>query len=121
MSFVYLASPYTPTGTETIEDRVNAAYKAAAQLMLEGYTVFSPVAHSHHIADHMDESLRLDHEFWMKQSLDLVSHCNKVIVLKLEGWERSRGIAAEVKKAIGLCIPVEYRDPSPSETASGDK
>ena len=111
MSFVYLASPYTPTGAETIADRVEAARKFAAQLMLEGYNVFSPVAHSHHIADHMDEALRLDHEFWMKQSLAFVGCCNKLIVLRLPGWERSRGIAAEIKKAQGLCIPVEYRDP----------
>lgn len=112
MSFVYLASPYTPTGTESIADRVDAAAKYAAKLMQQGYSVFSPIVHSHYVADHLDESLRLDHEFWMQQDLAILRSAAKVVVLKLPGWERSRGIARELEAAKAVNIPVEFHEPS---------
>jgi hypothetical protein len=110
MSFVYLASPYTPTGTETIADRVDAACKYAAKLMNDGYSVFSPIVHSHYVADHLDEAKRLDHEFWMQQDLAILRSAAKVIVLRLPGWDRSRGIAREIEAAKGVNIPVEFHE-----------
>ena len=110
MSFVYLASPYTPTGTETIADRVSAASKYAAKLMQQGYSVFSPIVHSHYVADHLDDALRLDHEFWMLQDLAIMRAAAKVIVLRLPGWDRSRGIAREIEAAKKVYIPVEFHD-----------
>jgi hypothetical protein len=110
MSFVYLASPYTPTGTETIADRVDAACKYAAKLMNDGYSVFSPIVQSHYVADHLDEAKRLDHEFWMQQDLAILRSAAKVIVLRLPGWDRSRGIAREIEAAKGVNIPVEFHE-----------
>ena len=111
MSLVYLASPYTPTRGESIQSRVDAACKAAAKLMAEGNAVFAPVPHSHYIADHLDDGLRLDHEFWMHQDLEVLQHCDRVVVLRLEGWERSKGIAREMTEAAMRGIPVEFIDP----------
>ena len=108
---VYLASPYTPHAGESIEQRVQSASTAAARLMMDGYAVFSPITHSHHIADCLSEDLRLDHEFWMKQDLAILQHCDKVVVLRLAGWEKSKGISREVSHAQHLEIPVEYIDP----------
>jgi hypothetical protein len=110
MSFIYLASPYTPTGTETISDRVDAACKYAAKLMNDGYSVFSPIVHSHYVADHLDEAKRLDHEFWMQQDLAILRSAAKVIVLRLPGWDRSRGIAREIEAAKHVNIPVEFHE-----------
>lgn len=110
MSFVYLASPYTPTGAETIADRVDAACRYAAKLMQDGYSVFSPIVHSHYVADHLGEDLRLDHEFWMRQDLAIMKAASKLIVLRLEGWERSRGIKREIEAARHVNIPVEFHD-----------
>src|SRR4051812_23388313 len=108
MSFVYLASPYTPTGTETIADRVAAACKYAAKLMNAGHSVFSPIVHSHYVADHLEEAKRLDHEFWMQQDLAILRSASKMIVLRLPGWERSRGIAREIEAAKAVNIPTEF-------------
>lgn len=110
MSFIYLASPYTPTGDETISGRVDAAAKYAAKLMREGHSVFSPIVHSHYVADHLDEATRLDHEFWMQQDLAILRCAAKMIVLRLPGWERSRGIKREIAAAEAVKIPVEYVD-----------
>lgn len=107
---VYLASPYTPTGDETVQDRVNAACKAAAVLMQRGDAVFCPVAHSHAVCDHLPESVRFDHEFWMCQDLAVLQHCELIVALRLSGWERSRGMARELAEAELSGIPVEWMD-----------
>lgn len=110
MSFVYLASPYTPTGSETIEDRVEAVSRYAADLMMQGHSVFSPIVHSHYVANHLSDELRLDHEFWMQQDLAILRCASKMIVLKLPGWERSKGIAREIEAARKVNIPVEFHE-----------
>src|SRR5574341_679558 len=108
MSFVYLASPYTPHAGESVQDRVDAACKHAAQLMVAGNCVFSPIAHSHYVAEHLHDDLRLDHEFWMGQDLAILRHAEKVVVLCLPGWQASEGVAREIATALSANIPVEY-------------
>lgn len=117
---VYLASPYSVGKAGAYGDgdlgkatanmktrRYKAACAKAAELMDKGYVVFSPIAHSHSIeANGMDE-IR-DGNFWLDQDLAIVSRCDKVLVYKLPGWERSRGIAREVAHAEATGIPVEY-------------
>lgn len=110
MSFIYLASPYTPTGSETIEDRVKAVTKYAADLMIQGHAVFSPIVHSHYVADYLSDALRLDHEFWMQQDLAILRSASKLVVLMLPGWERSRGVTREIAAAKAVFIPVEFHE-----------
>jgi len=108
MSFISLASPYTPIDGESIEERVASAARYAAQLMTAGNAVFSPVVHSHYIADHLEGERRLDHEFWMRQDLAVLRHAALMVVLRLPGWERSRGIAREIVVAQSCNIPIQY-------------
>lgn len=110
MSFVYLASPYTPHAGESIEERVAAARQVAARLMAEGCVVFSPVSHSHEIADHLAPALRLDHEFWMRQDLAILRYADRLVVLRLPGWLQSRGVLREIACAKDLGIPIDYLD-----------
>ncbi len=110
MSFVYLASPYTPHNGESMQMRTNAACKAAAELMQQGHSVFSPIAHSHYIAEYLPEQVRTEHAFWMNIDLAILRHAGKVIVLCLPGWEASKGIACEIAAATASHIPVEYMD-----------
>ena len=108
---VYLASPYTPLNGEPVEERVTAACKAAAELMKHGNCVFAPIPHSHYIADHLGDDLRMDHEFWMRQDLAVLRHCDVVMVLTLDGWDRSKGVAREMAEATAWGIPVQYMEP----------
>jgi nucleoside 2-deoxyribosyltransferase len=108
---IYLASPYTPINGESIGDRVAAACRAAAKLMRDGYSVFSPVAHSHMICEYMPDVYRLDHAFWMRQDLAVLRHCDVVTVLKLPGWERSKGVGIEINEAVALGKAVTYMEP----------
>lgn len=108
MKFVYLASPYSHTDLAVMEDRFECACKVAAALMGEGYSVFSPIAHSHPLAAHMAEKLRTDFEFWMTQDLPILRFADELWVLMLPGWENSRGIKREMEYAASLGVHIHY-------------
>ena len=91
-----------------MDARCLAAQKAAAQLMLEGYVVFSPIAHSHGVADHMPDSYRCDGDFWMGQDLPLLAKCDEMAVLCLNGWQESSGVCQEIAFAEQNSIPMRY-------------
>jgi hypothetical protein len=112
MSTIYLASPYSHTDPAVTHARFKAACRAAAKLMGDGHAVFSPIAHSHVVADELPDALRLDHEFWMAQDLPILERCERVIVLKLDGWLKSRGVGREILHAVQHGIPVEYMEPA---------
>jgi len=111
VSFVYLASPYTPHNGESIDERVTEACKAAASLMRSGLSVFSPIVHSHYVADHLTPEARLDHEFWMRQDLAILKSASQLYVLMLPGWRASKGVCREIAAARAVNIPVTYMDP----------
>ena len=103
---IYLASPYSSPDVYIREERFREACRYAAKLMAEGHNVFSPIAHSHPVSLHMDNSM--DHDFWLKQDLSFLERwADKMVVLCLPGWDESRGIAVEQFRAIELGIPVD--------------
>jgi hypothetical protein len=106
---VYLASPYSHVDPLVREERFHKACAAAARLMRSGCAVFSPIAHSHPVEQHFGGVVEgLD--FWMKQDVAILRHCSRLVVLRLNGWERSKGIATETALAKQLGIPVEFID-----------
>lgn len=108
---IYLASPYShPDPAQKIE-RYRAACTVAGRLMKRGKNVFSPIAHSHVIEEHFEDGKIEGHTFWLKQDFAILRHCEKLVVLRLDGWQASKGVAAEVEFAGRLGIPVEYIDP----------
>lgn len=112
MSFsIYLASPYSSDDPMVRAERYEAACKKAAELMQMGFSVFSPIAHSHPISAHLPPERVVDHEFWMGQDLPILDSAERLYVLMLPGWVTSRGIAREVEEARRLGIPVVYENP----------
>lgn len=106
----YLASPYSHDDPEIVEQREHAAAEAAAKLMLDGHVVFSPIAHSHRIADCLPDRFRFDHEFWLTQDLRILESCGLLVVLCLDGWTVSRGVRREIEHAREACIPIVYME-----------
>ena len=105
----YLASPYSHADPAVRQQRFEAACAAAARLMQAGETVFSPIAHSHPVEQYFNAIE--DGEFWMRQDIPILRHCARVKVLRLPGWEQSKGVARELAVARELYIPVEMIDP----------
>jgi hypothetical protein len=104
---IYLASPYSHPDPDIMESRFEAVAIATAYLMdIEGSVVYSPIVHSHIVAKYLDNFL--DHEFWLTQDRSHISTCDKLIVYKLEGWDKSFGVSWEIGLCNGLGIIVEY-------------
>lgn len=107
---IYLACPYSHPEPAIRENRYFEANAAAARLMAQGHVVFSPISHSHAVADHLPDDLRCSWDFWKTQDLPILERCSKVIVLKLEGWTESVGVQAEISHALRKSIPVFYME-----------
>ena len=105
---VYLASPYSHPDANVRKRRFRAACQAAAHLMREGHLVFSPVAHTHPIAEF---GLPTEWAFWERQDRSLLERCDEVIVLTLDGWDESVGVLSEIQIARELGNPVRYLAP----------
>jgi hypothetical protein len=108
MEFIYLACPYTHPEKDEMEYRMNMATALAAELMLDGKNVFSPLTHSHYLCEYMPEEYQTDFDFWISRDLEIVDKCDTMYVLKLDGWENSRGVAAEIDHAMKNSIPIKY-------------
>lgn len=108
--FVYVGSPYSHSDPDVRERRFEAACIKSASLMRQGYTVFSPIAHSHHIATHLHPDLLMHNGFWMKQDLPILAWADKLIVLTLDGWRQSRGLNQEMCFAYEREIDIEFHD-----------
>lgn len=106
MKTVYLASPYSHASRAVMEDRHDRAVRAAAAMMETGVAVFCPIAHSHNIGIHLDKSA--DHDFWLAQDTPHLVHASEVAVLRIPGWDVSKGVRYEIELAHNLGIPVRY-------------
>ena len=102
---IYLASPYSHPDTDVRQERFDAACRAAAALLRQGKTTFSPIAHSHVLCRY---GLPLDWEFWRQHDLQYLAACTEVVVLMLDGWAESVGVQAEIKIARELGKPVTF-------------
>ena len=106
---IYLATPYSDPDPAVMEERFDAACHCAGALMARGEIVFSPIAHTHPIAVRC--ALPRDWAFWRRYDMALLMAAGKLLIVRLPGWEESRGIAGEIEIAKALRIPIEYIEP----------
>lgn len=106
--FWYLASPYSkhPAGVDAAHAEACAI---AAGLFRSGVQVFSPIAHTHAIAQ--TGGLGLGFDQWAAFDEAMIAASVGMIVAKMEGWRDSAGIAAEIAICKRLGKPVQYLDP----------
>jgi hypothetical protein len=109
VAYYYLASPYS----RHLAGRAMAhmeVCQAAALLIRAGVPVFSPIAHSHFIAEYggIDPN---DHDIWLPADQPMMDAAGGLIVLMLDGWFRSKGMAYEMDHFRRLGRPVVYMTP----------
>ena len=93
--YLYLATPYSkyPHG---VEQAAIDACRVAAELIKAGIPVFCPIAHSHSIADIGDID-PLDHNIWLPADKPLMDGATAIVVAMMDGWDKSYGVAEEIK------------------------
>lgn len=104
----YLAAPYSHPDRAVRIARFHAINSVAAELMRAGELVYSPISHTHPIAEAGD--LPLGWDFWQKYDTAFIEHSKRVVVLQLDGWRESKGVTAEIKIAQSLGTPIDYID-----------
>ena len=92
-----------------MELRFQLAASHAAELMRQGRKVYSPISHTHPIAQY---GLPKGWDFWEQYDRAILSRCTEVIVLMLHGWKESKGVTAEIEIAKELGLPVSYLEPA---------
>jgi hypothetical protein len=107
---IYLASPYSHMDRTVEALRFGEVCRIAGVLMSRGLIVFSPIAHTHPIAERCD--LPRGWDYWKHFDEEFIDASEKVIVAMMPGWEQSKGIAGEIRIAKEKGIPVEYLDPN---------
>ena len=105
----YLAVPYSSPDPEVRRQRFEAANRAAGKLMAQGHIVFSPISHTHPIAEACN--LPLGWEYWQQFDRAYLAASRLMVILTLDGWEESVGIAGERKICEDLGVPVEFMEP----------
>src|ERR1700739_3365873 len=105
---VYVASPYSHPNRVVEETRNIGVAVAMGYLMnnFADYAFFSPICHTHPIATLC--KLPGHWEFWKKYDEAMLSRCDEIWVLCLEGWEQSKGVTAEVNIAKDLGLTVKH-------------
>lgn len=109
MELVYLASPYGHKDEAVREYRYHMACSAAAYLISKGYAVFSPIAHSHGVARFIGNPNNT--KFWLEQDLIILERCERFAILRISGWDKSKGILVERREYVGG-KPIIYLSPS---------
>jgi hypothetical protein len=105
---IYLAQPYSDRDPAVREHRFREACRVTAALVHAGHVVFSPVVHSHFLAEH---GLPSTWAFWRKQDEVFLERADSLVVLMLPGWQESVGVRGEIEIARELAKPTVYLEP----------
>ena len=113
MRLAYLATPYSHESSLVMEQRVIEADHVAAELLKCGVNVFSPITHSHRLLPHFEANKQgkcfaKTWEFWKEVDIDLLSRCDCLVVICVEGWMESTGVQAEIAHAVDVGMPRHY-------------
>lgn len=106
----YLGSPYTHELPEVMEERHRQVCQAAARLFERSILVYSPIAHSHAVNE-LGSLAQSAFEFWRPFDLGMIDRLTGLMVLMLDGWQESEGLAAEIEHARATGKPVLWVDP----------
>lgn len=112
MSYTYyLASPYSYIGNDPAQEqlvqteRYLEVNRVAVELLKQHVAVFSPIAYNHPMKDW---GLPTDWKFWEKIDKAFLAKCDCMLVLTMEGWDKSTGVKGELDYCKKNNIPVLY-------------
>lgn len=106
---IYLASPYAHPFKSVMQWRYDRMVKYVTTQFYYGCCVYSPIVHNHPTA--VTGILPRTWEFWSKIDLDMLRRADALHVIRLNGWQKSKGVQAEIEFARQAGIPIIYVTP----------
>lgn len=112
MKKIYLSIPYTWNPERSFQ----IANKVAAELMLAGNVVYSPISMGHNIADHLPDEAKTSSDWWRKYEPAFIEWCDEMVVVRVDPdfdysndlISRSKGVQAEMLIAVKLDKPITF-------------
>ena len=104
MTIAYLSCPYSDPDPKVRVRRHQIVNQVVFEMMQQGTLVYSPLTHNVPINE---LGIHGNWLTWKNFDHGMLSRCDRLIVLKLPGWENSKGVAAEVACAQKLNLPIE--------------
>lgn len=119
---VYIASPYTCTeskeqeANELVQQYRYDVVTAVAGLLedIYGYAFICPITQSHNLAKYMKKR-NGTFAAWKTVDLTFIFRCDEVWVVKIDGWNRSVGVLAEIEFAKENGKIIKYVSPDTLE------
>ena len=104
--FYYIASPYSSPSPQIRQQRYESVMGYVAYLLKRRIPCYSPILHTHELS--IQTALPFEYEFWHDYNCAMIRPSLGLHILMLQGWEASRGIAAEIAFAGSNSLPIEY-------------
>jgi hypothetical protein len=101
---IYVASPYSSPLPEIVRYRYEKACLFTDRLIAKGEPAFSPIAYCHPIA--MRTRMTTDASTWMAFNMSFLRKADALYLLRLSGWDKSKGVEVEMNVAKMLGIPI---------------
>jgi hypothetical protein len=114
---IYLATPFSDPDPAVRLLRYQQALDFVAHSYRKGHNLYSPIVYGFPIAKILGNG---DWSFWERFDLDTLSRCDELWVLRLPGWDKSRGVRAEIEYANAHKIPTQMMYGSIPIAAIGD-
>jgi hypothetical protein len=125
-TIIYLACPYTHADHRVREQRFKLATVAAAELIRQGYIVYSPITMTHPLDMVLaGDANTLGSDYWVKFDEAFMAVCAEMVVLQIDGWDQSSGIRREMNyfqsrgKPVRF-LPIKHEEASKFSELSGN-
>lgn len=102
---IYIACPYSHPDPAVRRARFDAVTRLGAKLSREGKVVFSPLTHSHPMAEY---GLPAGWDYWERADREFLAACSDMIVYCLPGWTDSVGVKAEIDYMLDAGRPIAF-------------
>jgi hypothetical protein len=106
---IYLACPYSHDDPRMRHERFRQVNALASCLAQAGIVYLSPLHQGHPVA--VTHDVPIDWDFWEKQNRAFIARSDLMLVLAIDGWDRSVGVKAEISAAQEHGLPVYYFHP----------
>lgn len=107
MKIIYLASPYSHQSKAVREHRYILARAFTLWTLRQPIPIFSPIVYG----KEMETQIGTDYISWQTLNDSMIRACEQLWVLRIDGWEKSKGVAHEIELARSLGKPIVYVDP----------
>lgn len=110
MSFLYVCTPYSqyPYGKTAAYEE---ACRQTALLLSAGLHCLSPIAATHGVALHGDIDPDVSNPMWLELDHAFMDAAHSAVVVMLDGWDQSVGVAHEIDCFERAGKPVFYMLP----------